>query len=148
MHSRARGRSGSKKPISDKPKSWVTYKASEVEQLVVKLAKSGKTTAQIGLVLRDSYGIPDVHAVTKKRILQILNGNKLTPKVPEDLVFLIKKEDMLKKHLNKSKFDMPARRGLLLTTSKIRRLIKYYVRNGILPNKWTYTSSEIVVSNS
>src|SRR3989344_347973 len=99
MHSRARGKSGSKKPVSSQSKSWVSYSASEVEQLVVKLSKSGKSTAQVGLVLRDSYGIPD-------------------------------------------------RRGLLLTTSKIRRLIKYYIRENVLPNKWAYSSSEVVVSSS
>ena len=148
MHSRARGKSGSKKPVSSQSKSWVSYSASEVEQLVVKLSKSGKSTAQVGLVLRDSYGIPDIFAVANKKVLSILKHHNLNPKIPDDLVSLIKKEDMLKKHLAKNKFDMPARRGLLLTTSKIRRLIKYYIRENVLPNKWAYNSSEVVVSSS
>ena len=148
MHSRAGGKSGSKKPVSSQSKSWVSYSASEVEQLVVKLSKSGKSTAQVGLVLRDSYGIPDIFAVANKKVLSILKHHNLNPKIPDDLVSLIKKEDMLKKHLAKNKFDMPARRGLLLTTSKIRRLIKYYIRENVLPNKWAYNSSEVVVSSS
>jgi len=66
MHSRARGKSGSKKPAEKILKSWIKYSSEEIEKLVIKLAKSGKTTAQVGLELRDSYGIPSVYSATKK----------------------------------------------------------------------------------
>ena len=59
MHSRAKGKSRSKKPVEKKLPSWVTYKGDEVELIVAKLAKEGKSPSQIGLFLRDSYGIPD-----------------------------------------------------------------------------------------
>ena len=51
--------------------------SKEVESLVLKLAKSEKKSAQIGLMLRDTYGIPSVKAITGKRINQILKDNNL-----------------------------------------------------------------------
>ena len=38
-----------------------------------------------------------------------------------------------------TKKDMTAKRGLILTESKIRRLIKYYHNTGRLPLDWKYT---------
>ena len=72
MHSRKRGRSGSKKPLHKTKPSWLRMKEKELELLIVKLAKEGKSSSVIGLELRDSYGIPDVKTVTGKRIQEIL----------------------------------------------------------------------------
>ena len=68
MYSRRKGKSGSTKPSEKKKKSWVILDAKEVESLIVKLAKTGMAKSQIGLTLRDSYGIPDVKDVSKKSI--------------------------------------------------------------------------------
>ena len=68
LYSRKKGKSGSKRPVQRIKPLWVTYDEKTIEQLVVKLAKTGKTTSQIGIELRDVYGIPDVQAVTKKSI--------------------------------------------------------------------------------
>ena len=59
MHSRKRGKAGSKKPMKKVLPLWVRYKSKELELLIVKLAKEGKTPSQIGVILRDTYGIPD-----------------------------------------------------------------------------------------
>ncbi len=139
MHTRRKGKSGSKKPPSKVPPSWVTAKPEEVEQLVVDLAKKGYSTAMIGLILRDSYGIPDVRAITGKKILQILKEHGLAPKIPEDLLNLIKKAVRIRKHLEKNKKDMHNKVALLRVESKIRRLVKYYKREGVLPPDWKYT---------
>ena len=77
MHSRARGKSGSNKPVTTKIPSWLSYKPKEIELLIAKLRKEGRTSAQIGLYLRDNYGIPDVQLITKKKITKILNEKKL-----------------------------------------------------------------------
>ncbi|MBS3152458.1 30S ribosomal protein S15 [Candidatus Woesearchaeota archaeon] len=146
MYSRKKGRAGSKKPTVTKPQPWITYTPEEVEQLIVKIAKTGKTSAQIGLVLRDNYGIPDVHKLSKKKINQVLKEHKLTQKIPEDLVALIKKEINIIKHLEGNKKDMPSRRGLLLTGSKIKRLTKYYKRNGVLPTDWKYSREQAKIT--
>lgn len=138
MYSRKKGKSGSKKPIKKTKKSWMRYSAKEVEQLTLKLAKLGKTNSQVGTILRDSYGIPDVKLITKKTITKILKENKLTPRIPEDLTSLIKKVIRLMKHLDNFKKDMTVKRGLTLTESKINRLSKYYRRIGKLDKGWKY----------
>ncbi len=136
MHSRKKGKSGSKKPLV--PAKWVEYDAKEVERLVLKLAKEGLQTASIGRVLRDQYGIPSVRAVTGKKIAKILEENNMLPKIPEDLLNLLKRAVNLRDHLTKHKKDYTSKHGLELLESKIRRLIKYYVRKGKLPRDFTY----------
>ena len=49
----------------------------------------------------------------------------------------------VKKHLEENKHDMPAKRGLQLTESKIRRLIKYYKKIKKLPIDWKYDENSI-----
>lgn len=145
MHSRARGRSGSRKPSKKVKPAWVTYDAKTVEQLVVKLAKAGKPAAEVGLILRDSYGIPDVKTITKKNIGHILKANNLQSKLPDDVKSLIKKSIAVMKHVEINKKDMAARRGLILTESKIKRLSNYYKRVGRLPNDWNYDRAKAKV---
>ncbi|MBW3011431.1 30S ribosomal protein S15 [Candidatus Woesearchaeota archaeon] len=137
MHSRDKGKSASKKPLDLKP-TWVSFKQKEVEMLVVKLAKQGLSPSQIGLHLRDSYGIPDVKAITGKKINVLLKEKKLAKKLPEDLTSLIKRAIAIRKHLATLKKDKTARRGLTLTESKIKRLMKYYKKTGVLDEDWYY----------
>ena len=138
MHSRVRGKSGSTKPLSKTVPTWNSLKATEIEKLVLKLAKDDKSTSEIGLILRDSYGVPDVRIATKKRITQILKENNVSGDIPEDLQFLIKRAVIIRKHLDANKKDMVSKRGLQLTESKIRRLEKYYKKTEVLPAKWKY----------
>ena len=142
-YSGARGKSGSKKPAKKSTPTWMSYKPKEVEKLVVKLAKTGKTASQIGMHLRDVYGVPSVKVATKKTISQILKENKLDKKIPDDLMALIKKSIYLRKHLEKNNKDQPANRGLGLTDSKIRRLVKYYKKTGRLPEDWKFHPERI-----
>jgi len=138
MHSRKRGKSGSKKPPRTAAPDWVTYSAKEVESLVLKLRKEGHTAAMIGTILRDQYGIPSVKLITGKKITKILEENGLLDEIPEDLMALIRKAVNLRKHLEMHPKDKHSLRGLQLTESKIRRLVKYYRRVGKLPEKWRY----------
>ena len=96
------------------------------------------SSAQIGLILRDQYGIPSVKVVAKKAVTQILKEHDLYPKIPEELMNLLKKAVQIMSHLEKNKKDYQAKRGLELTESKIRRLAKYYIRKGKLPKDWKY----------
>ena len=143
MHSRKRGKSSSTKPITKTNPSWVSYKRKEVELLVGKLAKEGKKPSQIGMYLRDVYGIPDVKTLTKKTISQIMEDKKLSLEMPEDLLALIKRAALLKKHLEENHKDYTANRGLQLTESKIFRLSKYYKNNDKLDAKWKYDPTKI-----
>ena len=142
MHSRDKGKSGSKKPIPKIP-SWARYKGPEVEKLIIKLAKVDTTTSEMGMILRDNYGINSVKALTEKTITQILKENKLTKELPEDLMALIVKFVDVKKHLEKNRQDMTAKRGLQLTSSKIRRLMKYYKKTNKLPQDWKFDEEKV-----
>ena len=137
-YSGSKGIAGSKKPIKKSTPAWSRYGAKEVEMLILKLNKEGKTPSQIGLYLRDVYGIPDVKVLCNKSITQILIDKKITIQIPEDLMFLLKKFIMIKKHLEENKQDKVALRGLQLTESKIQRLVKYYKRTQKLPKDWKY----------
>lgn len=139
-YSGKRGKAGSKRPLV--PAQWTSYSPEEIEKLVVKLSKEGKQSAQIGLVLRDQYGIPLVVAATGKTITKILQQNSIAPKIPEDLFNLLKKAVNLHNHMIKNKRDAHSKRGLELLESKIRRLGKYYVATSKMPADWTYDAEQ------
>ena len=138
MHSGKKGKAGSKKPVSKHKLTWIRYSNKEAEQLIIKLAKQGKSKSEIGMILRDTYGIPSVRFITKKRIAKILKANGLIPKLPEDITALVKKDIKLVKHLDSNKKDMTVWRGLIITESKINKLAKYYKREGFLPQDWKF----------
>lgn len=144
MHSRARGRSGSLRPEVQSVPSWTRYKEKEVELLITKLAKEGRRPSQIGLHLRDTYGIPSVKVATKKSIAQILREHNAMTKLPEDILALIKKQVAIDKHMKLNKHDMTAKRGSQLTISKINRLAKYYKSTGVLPADWNYNPEKVI----
>lgn len=143
MYSRARGKHGSKKPIRKAIPSWLGYKKKEVEILVAKAAKEGLSPSIIGIHLRDSYGIPDVKLITGKTITKILIEKNLQPKLPEDLVALMKRAVALRKHHDENPQDNTALRGLQITESKIRKLIDYYKKSKVLAQDWTYDPANI-----
>jgi small subunit ribosomal protein S15 len=142
MHSRKKGKSGSKRPSMRTTPKWVKYKKDEVEKLILKLANEGNSTAKIGLILRDQFGIPSVKTITGKTISDIMKENKIHPKYPEDMFNLLKQAINLRNHLEKNKKDYTSKRGLELLESKIRRLGKYYVKTGVLPEDWRYNPEQ------
>ncbi len=145
MHARRKGKSGSTRPPHRKKPEWVKASPEEVEELVVKLAKEGKRPSDIGLILRDQYGIPDVRAITGKRIVQIMKAHNLAPKFPQDLMDLMKKAVRLRKHLEKHPKDIHNRRALSLIEAKIKRLVDYYKDEGVLAKDWYYNPDEAAI---
>ena len=143
MHSRKRGQSGSSKPIKKEVPSWITYKEKEVELLISKISKEDKTPSQIGGILRDVYGIPDVKVVTKKSITQILKEKNLLSVIPEDLMALIRRSVVIRTHLEENHKDQTAVRGLQLTISKIGRLVKYYKKTKKIDSDWKYDPDKV-----
>lgn len=143
MHSRKKGTSGSKRPSKPSMPTWLRYGAKEAELLVVKLSKEGKSAAEIGIVLRDNYGIPSVKLITKKTITAILKEKKLTKELPEDVIALMRRVDTIKSHLELNKKDMTAKRGLQLTESKINRLVKYHKKEGNIAVDWKYDPKSV-----
>ena len=136
MHSRKHGKHGSSKPARRKH-TWLIYDRDEVEGIVKKLSKEGKQDAEIGIILRDQYGVPDVRALGLR--VSRITEKTTQKKVPDDMFNLIEKAVNLKKHLDVSHGDAKATHGMELLESKIRRLQKYYVRTGKLPKGWKYT---------
>lgn len=143
MHSRKKGRSGSRRPLRPAKPTWLRYKPKEVEMLVVKLAKEGKTASETGMVLRDTYGVPSVKLITEKRITKILAEKELTGELPEDVVALMRRAIAVRKHLEANKHDTSAIRGMQLTDAKIQRLVKYYKRMGRIPADWKYDPTKL-----
>ncbi|MBU0628270.1 MAG: 30S ribosomal protein S15 [Nanoarchaeota archaeon] len=140
MYSRKRGTAGSHRPATPTAPSWMRYKEREVEMLIMKLAKEGNSPSKIGVILRDTYGIPSIKPVIKKSITKLLEEKKLLGEIPEDLLSLIKRIVALNKHKDANNRDQTVKRGIIITESKIRKLIKYYKGTGKLPSEWKYDS--------
>ena len=58
IHSGHKGRAGSHRPYPLTKPEWVTTTQEELVAQAVQLSKSGLSSAQVGLHLRDSDGIP------------------------------------------------------------------------------------------
>lgn len=138
MHSRKRGKSGSKRPPRTSVPHWVEKRPEEVVDLVITMSKEGHGPSMIGIILRDQYGIPDVRLIAGKSINQVLKENNLESEFPEDLFNLIARAVNLRKHLELNPNDLHSTRGLTLIESKIRRLGKYYTSKGRIPETWRY----------
>ena len=148
MHTRRKGQAGSKKPMRTEPPKWSNTNKEEIENTIAQLASGGKGPSEIGMILRDRYGVPDVTLVTGKKIGQILKEKNVAPKVPEDIQSIVLNVLDLNKHLLKNKKDVHNKRSLNNMISKIRRLEKYYHREGVLPEDWKFSISraEMLIS--
>jgi small subunit ribosomal protein S15 len=124
--------------VSKKPPAWFKYTPEEVEVLIAKLAREGNSASSIGVILRDRHGVPLVKPVAGKSITELVRASGQTPKVPEDLDYLFRTANTLRKHLEKNKKDYENKRALARVESKIHRLVKYYKAHGKLQPDWEY----------
>ncbi len=143
LHSRKKGKSGSVRPPRLEKPVWIERSAEEVENLVIKLARKGFPKSMIGIMLRDSYGIPLVKVVTGKKITQILDEHEIQVPLPEDLSNLVKKALNIRKHMEENHKDLQGKKGLQRTEAKIYRLIKYYKKAKDLPPAFKYDPEKI-----
>ena len=141
MHTPGKGIARSAKPYRRAPPAWCKIEVETVKAEIVKNAKKGMTPSQIGVMLRDSMGIPQVNAVTGQKILRILRAEKVAPEIPEDLYHLIKKAVNIRKHLDRNRKDIDSKFRLILIESRIHRLARYYKTAKVLPATWKYESS-------
>ena len=114
----------SKKKAVAKP-SWVKMKSSEMEDIVVELAKKGELPAKIGLILRDQYGVPK-SKVFGKKITDILKEKGVVYKVEKNLIE--EKIEDLKGHIKKNKRDYPSSRALTKKLWDLRRIEQFEKR--------------------
>lgn len=141
MHSGGKGISSSATPYKRTPPSWCKTTATEVVDMISKMARKGMTPSQIGVLLRDSNGIPQVSSITGSKILRMLKTNGLAPEIPEDLYHLIKKAVSMRKHLERNRADRDGKFRLILVESRIHRLARYYKRVRKLAPNFKYESS-------
>ncbi|QEE16892.1 30S ribosomal protein S15 [Promethearchaeum syntrophicum] len=145
MHSRKKGKSGSKRPAKLEILPWYPHTSEEVEAKVIELAKKGESMSSIGLQLRDGFGTPLVKIITGKTISTILKENDLSPKLPEDITFLSRQAVKVRRHLEENKKDLEAKKGLGRVEAKIRRLVKYYRKKGVLEPDFKYDPEKIKI---
>ena len=143
MHSKGKGTSGSSKPNIDTAPSWSESDKGTVEELIIKYANEGYSSAKIGTLLRDIHAVPDVRLVMGERISQTLSRNDLESKYPEDMMNLMRKALSLIDHLSNNKKDLHNRRQLELCESRLRRLARYYVGTGRIPSTWAYKRDQL-----
>ena len=140
MHTHNHGKSHSIRPIELKKPDWIKMESKEIEELRIKYAKEGMTSALIGLKLRDQHAIPLVKPIIDKTISQVLKENDLVPEIPEDLNNIVLRAVNLQKHLKENKSDSRNVRSLELIEAKVHRLSTHYKNKGIIPKKWKYKS--------
>jgi len=139
IHAHTHGKSHSTRPISYNAPSWVNQK-SELSSIIVQLSKDGVTPSEIGIKMRDQYGVPLIRQILGKGINQILEENNSTLEMPEDLNQLVQKALALQRHLKVHNTDKRNIRSLELIEAKIHRLSKYYKKKGKIAQNWKYAA--------
>ncbi len=140
LHTHRHGQSHSTRPITPTSPTWVKQNSQEIEELILKYAKDGLTTSEIGVKLRDQYAIPLVRLITKKSITEILEQRGIKPEMPEDLNNIVRKALGLQKHLKTHTSDRRNVRSLELLEAKVHRLSSYYKKIDRIPKTWKYKS--------
>ena len=142
MHSKKHGKSGKEHQKDTVKPEWVKMSGDELVQLIIGFSRKGVLPSQIGIKLRDEYGVPNVKAVLNKSILDVLRDNDLAPKIPEDLLSLLKMAVSMRTHIKTNKRDVHNKVKLTHVESKIYRLSGYYKEKGVLPKTWKYVAEE------
>lgn len=113
----------------------------EIYKKVQELSKKGDSTSKIGLELKKA-NVLSTKKETGKRIAKIQKELNIKKEIPDDLMALIKRAVKLIKHREKNKKDTRGKLGYQLTVSKINRLKKYYIKEGVLPKGWRYSDEK------
>ena len=109
-----------KHSLEEKP-LWLKYSENEVRSLILKLADKGVTAEKIGLILRDSYGIPTVR-LYKLKIKDILKEKFQEPTI----INLEKKVQKVENHHIKHKQDKKAARYVIISKAKLMKRRDYH----------------------
>jgi small subunit ribosomal protein S15 len=141
IHSHRHGKSQSTRPSSKRSPTWVNYSQDEIVANIAKLSKEGLTPSQIGMRLRDDFGIPHTKTFLGKTIKEVLQENKNAAALPEDLGRLVERAAKLKGHLDTHHGDRKNVRSLELLEAKIHRLSAYYKENRELPETWKFSAA-------
>lgn len=138
LHSKKKGKSGTKRPKSKTSVSWAPMKEAEIKDVIIKMAKEGMPAAKIGLIMRDQHSVPNLRTYLGMPLATFMRKENVAGEYPEDVLNLIKKAVRMANHLKTSKKDIHNSVKLLHVESKINRLAKYYSSKGMLPAGWRY----------
>lgn len=138
LHSKKKGKAGSKRPKSAAAPEWVGMKKADIEEAILKMAREGVPPAKIGLILRDQHAVANLRGVLGMSLKAFLKKGKVLGEYPEDLLALIRKAMRMAGHGKASKNDVHNSVKLTHVESKIQRLVKYYSSKGMLPAGWKY----------
>merc|ERR1712018_434195 len=141
MHAPGKGIASSALPYVRKAPTWQRLSKEEIIDSMVKLAKKGYRPSAIGVQIRDQHGVAQSKYVTGNKVLRILKSQGMTPEIPEDLFFLIKKAVTMRKHLERNRKDKHGKFRLILVESRIHRLARYYKTKAVLASNWKYDST-------
>ena len=139
MYGRGKGMSKSSLPYRKVAPKRITVEADEIVTKIAALAKKGFMPSKIGVILRDSFAIPQSHLITGSEILRILKKKGIAPEFPEDLYCLMRKAVQIRKHIEKNNRDRDSKYRLILVESKIHRLARYYKLKKQVPSTWKYS---------
>ncbi len=107
----------------------------------MKMFKEGLGPSQIGLKMRDDYGIPSTKTFLGKSVKEVLSQGATKGSTPEDLARLVERAAKLKGHLNSHHADRKNVRSLELLEAKIHRVSNYYKKRNELPAEWKYAAA-------
>ena len=136
MHSRGKGRSCSMRPYSSTAPTFMKGTIAEIKNHIIAMAKKNHQPAQIGAVVRDEYGVGNVKDILGCSLLEFLRENNCAPAIPTEIENLIERVNTIRKHLSQYKKDNSAKYRLILTTSKLHRLMRYYKQKNVIPSNW------------
>ncbi len=108
----------------DKP-AWLKIKEDEMKKIIAELAKEYSQPAQIGLLLRDQYGIPSTRIYGKK-LSKYLEELGLDSNA--ELKNAEKKFEAIKEHLKNNITDRKAKHKLQKAQSRLNIVKKYFSR--------------------
>jgi ribosomal protein S15P/S13E len=105
----------------DKP-VWIKMKEADLRKIIVELAQKN-SPSQIGIILRDQYGIPTtkVFGIKLNKIMKEEGIEK-----NEDLENAVKKVEKMKEHLKKNITDKKAKHRLQKAQSHLNVTRRYY----------------------
>jgi small subunit ribosomal protein S13e len=139
MYGRGKGISKSAMPYKKVAPKRINIKSEEIIEKIEALAKKGFMPSKIGVILRDSFAIPQSRLLTGAKILRILKKKGIAPQFPEDLYCLMRKAVSIRKHIEKNSRDKDSKYRLILVESKIHRLVRYYKLKKQVPANWKYS---------
>jgi len=105
-----------KKPV------WVKMKEPELKEIIKKLAEKN-SPSQIGMILRDQYGVPTTRIFGKKLKAYL---KELGIERNEDLENAEKKVDRMKEHLKSNITDRKAKHKLQKAQSRLVIIRRYF----------------------